>query len=108
MFVKPPIASNGEFKFRGVRGMSKKGLMRWVKYNHNILNGILPGNEEVNNYRKLISDLSDSDITAPNIIGFDEDCYIVEYLEGKKKKSIKVLISEIEIIRMQEIPNPYS
>lgn len=85
--------------------MSEENLIRWVKYNHNVLNGILPEGGEVDNYKKIISELSARNISSMMIVAFDEDSYIIEYLEDQKKKSMKVLISEVEITRMKGIEN---
>lgn len=87
--------------------MCKKSLIRWTKYNHSILNGVLPGDEETSVFRRTISELSANNISSMSIAAFDDDCYLVEYLEGYTKKSMKILISEIETTKMKEVENAY-
>lgn len=87
--------------------MSKKSLIiRWIKYNHDILNGVLPGSEETNSFRKLLSELSARNISSLMIAGFCHDSYVVEYLEGQTKKTMRIFISEIEMMKMKGIENP--
>lgn len=87
--------------------MSKKNLIRWAKYNHSIINGILPGSEETKIFKKTICELSANNISSMSIAAFDQDCYLIEYIEGHTKKSMKILISEIELMKMRGFEKTY-
>jgi|GEM_PF-2903813 len=76
--------------------MNKKSLLLgWTKYNHSILRGILPERDEAKNFVKITSDLSNLNISSVNIIGYSDNCYIVEYNEGETKNSMKVYFTDL-------------
>lgn len=81
----------------------KENLTRWAKYNYNIFKGMTSTSETVDNFMKLSSDIKAQGVQSIVIRFIDNESYTLEYIEMKTKKSIKILISDIEAINKEEV-----
>lgn len=77
---------------------TKESLTEWVKYNHNIFSGVKTSSQEVYDFKKLCAGLAAKSIESIVIKHVDTESYTVEYMERRTRKSMKILISEIEAI----------
>lgn len=76
----------------------KESLTKWVKYNHNIFNGITSTSESVNGFKNLRAELDAQSIESIVIRSVNDENYSIEYIKRKSKKSMKILISDLDNI----------
>ena len=80
------------YKSSNINGFS------FAEHRHNIFNGVKTSSQEVYDFKKLCAGLAAKSIESIVIKHIDKESYTVEYMERQTRKSMKILISEIQAI----------